>query len=42
MFEQPPVSIDESGESPTTVEPPTIIKQLKNGITIQGNRRVCL
>jgi type I restriction enzyme, R subunit len=34
-IEQPPVSKDESGESVTTVEPPTIIKQLKNGITIQ-------
>ena len=33
--ELPPVSIDESGESPTTVEPPAIIKQLKSGITIQ-------
>src|SRR5207247_1184408 len=33
--EQPPVSIHVSGESRTTAEPPAIIKQLKNGITIQ-------
>ncbi|HXX79426.1 MAG TPA: DEAD/DEAH box helicase family protein, partial [Ktedonobacteraceae bacterium] len=34
-LEQLHVSKDERGASPTTVEPPAIIKQLKNGITIQ-------
>jgi type I restriction enzyme R subunit len=33
--EKPPVSIHLSGGSTTAIEPPTIIKQLKNGITIQ-------
>jgi type I restriction enzyme R subunit len=33
--EQPPVSIYVNAGSTTAVEPPTIIKQLKNGITIE-------
>jgi type I restriction enzyme, R subunit len=35
VVEQPPVSIPVSQGSTTTVEPPTMVKQLKNGITIQ-------
>jgi len=35
VVEQPPVSIPVSQGSTTIVEPPTMVKQLKNGITIQ-------